>query len=656
MNTVKAAYKSLVDSFKPGEIDKALFTSFNFSSNFFERNVLPMLIDSELSDGAELDVLQINDALKSIAVTVICDRSTNPKPKGNLRYGLFPVGLPNGFFHPKLVMLSGILLDGNYGIKLMVGSCNITLSGWGINREVVGITDMGTQQSKALQPLLAWLIAQADNMFSGTEGKEEGDIRVCLSEWHKNLEEIEFVLDDSPELYVRMPSARNERHFMDEVFDQKQFEYSHIVSPFWSEYKESQALIGKLGAKNVRLTPSINNKGEWSFPEKFRDKAKERKDQFNFSSFKQRDRYTHAKSIYAWNAAEQAVLVSGSANFTQAAMGALTQGNVEAVLKYTLKHDDTWMKQFGDEENIEDIDWVEQVDSDEHAPEIVPFDMLAIYDWEDHVLNVRLHCTKDVYKRINSVKFSKSPLDWTLEKEAYVANVKTKLCGPCPPLEVSYQKDSDRLLSFTVLVSQINAEDDELGYLPKPELSKIIDQLRKLGPESNSGFNLVNAALNEGESLDGEKELEVEYDFFSIFQAIYKLKESYLEGGNKGKSPFDKHAPYSLALIYRALKFDYEETKFVAKGNMDVYFIRYYIFLSELLSCCKQLEHLDTTGDSASIIAAMEADIAAVNQQFLTLIASSPVLSQFLPSSAEQPLLAETMASWFTEQLNGQQS
>ena len=32
------------------------------------------------------------------------------------------------------------------------------------------------------------------------------------------------------------------------------------------------------------------------------------------------------------------------------------------------------------------------------------------------------------------------------------------------------------------------------------------------------------------------------------------------------------------------------------------------------------------------------------------------LLSQFLPSSAEQPLLAETMASWFTEQLNGQQS
>jgi len=653
MNTVKAAYKSLVDSFKPGGIDKALFTSFNFSSNFFERNVLPMLIDSELSDGAELDILQINDALRKIAVTVICDRSTNPKPKGNLRYGLFPVGLSHGFFHPKLVMLSGILLDGNYGIKLMVGSCNITLSGWGINREVVGITDMGTQQSKALEPLLAWLITQADNMFSGTEGKEEGDIRVCLSKWHKNLEEIDFLSDDSPELYVRLPSAGNERYFIDEVFDQKQFEYSHIVSPFWSEYEESQALIKKLGAKNVRLTPAINNKGEWSFPEKFRDEAKERKEQFNFSSFKQRDRYTHAKSIYAWSAAEQAVLVSGSANFTQAAMGALTQGNVEAVLKYTLKHDDTWGNQF---ENPGSIKWTVQTDSDEHAPEIMPFDVLAIYDWKDHALKVRLHCTKEVYKLINSVNFNRSPLDWTLKKEVYVANVNTKLRGPCPPLEILYQKDSDTLLSFTVLVSQLNAADDELGYLPKPELSKIIDQLRKLGPESNSGFNLVNAALNEGESWDGEKELEVEYDFFSIFQAIYKLKESYLEGGNKGKSPFDEHAPYSLALIYRALVLDYEETKLVAKDNMDVYFIRYYIFLSEILSCCKQLEHLDTTGDSVSIIISMEADIAAVNQQFLTLIASSPVLRQFLPNSAEQPLLAETMASWFTEQLNGQSS
>jgi hypothetical protein len=655
MNTVKAAYKSLVESFKPGGIDKALFTSFNFSSNFFERNVLPMLIDTELSDGAELDALQINDALRKIAVTVICDRSTNPKPKGNLRYGLLPVGLRHGFFHLKLVMLSGILLDGNYGIKLMVGSCNITLSGWGINREVVGITDMGTQQSKALQPLLVWLIRQADNMFSGTEGKEEGDIRVCLSKWHKNLDEIDFLSEDSPDLYVRLPSYENNRYFIDEVFAQKQFEYTHIVSPFWSEYETSQALIKKLGAKNVRLTPSINNKGEWSFPEQFKNEAKERKEQFNFSSFKQRDRYTHAKSIYAWNVAGQAVLVSGSANFTQAAMGSLTQGNVEAVLKYSLKHDDTWKTQFL-EETIESINWTEQVDSDEHAPEIMPFDLLAIYDWKGHVLKVRLDCSKDVFKRINSVKFNKSPLDWTLENEVYVASVKTKLRGPCPPLEISYQKDSVTPISFTVLVSQLNAEDDELGYLPKPELSKIIDQLRKLGPESNSGFNLVNSALSESESLDGEKEPEVEYDFFSIFQAIYKLKESYLEGGNKGKSPFDEHAPYSLALIYRALMLDYEETKSVAKGNMDVYFIRYYIFLSELLSCCKQLNHLDTTGDSASIITAMEADIAAVNQQFLTLIASSPVLSQFLPNSAEQPLIAETMASWFTEQLNGQPS
>jgi len=654
MNTVKAAYKSLIDQFKPGGIDRALFTSFNFSSKFFERNVLPMLVDSELSDGAELDALQINDALRNTAVTVICDRSTNPKPKGSLRYGLLPVGLRYGFFHPKLIMLSGILLDGSYGVKLMVGSCNITLSGWGIHREVVGITDVGTQQAKALQPLLTWISDQANNLFSDYGGVEEGDIRECLSQWLTLLEAIDSLADNTPELYVRLPSAENESSFINDIFYLQQFSHCHIVSPFWSEYKESQVLVNQIGAENITLTPSINNKGEWSFPEKFRNEILAGNNQFGLSSFKNRDRYTHAKSLYAWDTQGQAVLVAGSANFTQAAMGSLTQGNVEAVLKYSIKHDKAWDRQFVDEK-IDSINWTEQVDNDEHAPKLVPFDMLAVYDWKESRLKVRLHCTEEIFKRIKSVRFNQELLSFMLDTEnLYVTNIQANLLGACPPIEVLYQDTADESSSFTVLVSQLNGEDDQLGYLPKPQLGKIIDQLRKLDPKVASRPNSDRSSENEEGGLDGEEIIDMEYDFFSIFQAIYKLKESYLEGGNKDKNPFDKHAPYSLALIYRALALDYEETKAVAKGSMDVYFIRYYIFLSELLDCCKQLQHLDGANESISIISDMKADIEVVDQQFMSLITSSPLLQQFLPHAVGKSLLAETLRSWFVEQLRGQ--
>jgi hypothetical protein len=268
---------------------------------------------------------------------------------------------------------------------------------------------------------------------------------------------------------------------------------------------------------------------------------------------------------------------------------------------------------------------------------------------------VRLHCTEEVFKQIKSIRFNQELLNFTLNTEnVYVTNIQANLRGVCPPIEVLYQDTADETLNFTVLVSQLNGEDDQLGYLPKPQLGKIIDQLRKLDPTIGSRPHSDRISGNEGGDLDGEAIIDVEYDFFSIFQATYKLKESYLEGGNKDKNPFDKHAPYSLALIYRALALDYEETIAVAKGNMDVYFIRYYIFLSELLDCCEKLKHLDRTEVSALLISAINSDIESVDHKLLTLITSSPVLNQFLPNGSGEPLLAETLRSWFFEQLRGQ--
>jgi hypothetical protein len=118
----------------PG-LEVALFTSFNFSSGFFEENVLPALFGCEPSSSRAAKDGAVNRQLQRVSVGVVCDPSqihTSAKP---CRYTVYPAFIPGRFFHPKNIILIGTDTNGERWLYIACLSANLSLSGWGSNCE-----------------------------------------------------------------------------------------------------------------------------------------------------------------------------------------------------------------------------------------------------------------------------------------------------------------------------------------------------------------------------------------------------------------------------------------------------------------------------------------------------------------------------------------
>ncbi len=113
---------SILDVIKGGDIHASLFTTFNANLKFYEDFVLRKLtVVGSYNNVLVMDRNQFDFACSSEA--------TRPNLAG-FGYTLIPVSVP-GAFHPKICMLAGKKRS-----SLFIGSHNLTISGFGYNREV----------------------------------------------------------------------------------------------------------------------------------------------------------------------------------------------------------------------------------------------------------------------------------------------------------------------------------------------------------------------------------------------------------------------------------------------------------------------------------------------------------------------------------------
>jgi len=124
-------YKEIVKEL--GTIKKAYFTTFNISPEFVERYILPPLVGENIPKNA-LGYESINQKLektKKPDIKFFHDANMTKFDEGKkTSVAFYPIVMTNGVFHPKV-----IYLEGDNAIYLIVGSGNLTLSGWGRNRE-----------------------------------------------------------------------------------------------------------------------------------------------------------------------------------------------------------------------------------------------------------------------------------------------------------------------------------------------------------------------------------------------------------------------------------------------------------------------------------------------------------------------------------------
>jgi hypothetical protein len=130
---------SLLNVIKKGGFDASLITTFNASLPFYEEVVPRRLVAA----GCQQNIVLMDHAQCSLSWQ---SEATRPRLAGTA-YSLVPVSVP-GAFHPKVCILAG-----KKKAAVLVGSHNLTLSGFGYNREItnwVHVTDRKDGEGTAL--------------------------------------------------------------------------------------------------------------------------------------------------------------------------------------------------------------------------------------------------------------------------------------------------------------------------------------------------------------------------------------------------------------------------------------------------------------------------------------------------------------------------
>jgi hypothetical protein len=140
-----------MEELRKGGYEASLITTFNAYLPFYEDVVLRRLMNAGMRHNVlVMDANQYSDALQ-----------THPPKFAGRQYTLAPLAMP-GAFHPKLIFLTGK----KKGL-IIVGSHNMTLSGFGFNRELTNVVKIEGGQdlagisiaASAWQALIDWIDA-----------------------------------------------------------------------------------------------------------------------------------------------------------------------------------------------------------------------------------------------------------------------------------------------------------------------------------------------------------------------------------------------------------------------------------------------------------------------------------------------------------------
>lgn len=306
---------SILDVIRRGGYEASLMTTFNATLPFYEEVVLRKLVGA----GCRHNVVLMDDAQ---CATSWASEATRPRLAGHA-YTLVPVKVP-GAFHPKVCILAG-----PRKASILVGSHNLTLSGFGYNREVTNWVDIRNADNAQGTAVLAYAWRAIAAWLERERGRIPGplaDSALAFSNFVTPLiakagsQEDAILLMQYPgsaplldQVGARVPADVTRIAVLGAFFDAR-LEYVKALEARWPN---AQIVVG-IDPDTVEL-PSAPGTGASRFVD-----ARE--------LWPRSNSYLHAKAIY-FEAGDTAALVSGSANPSRPAwMGADPHGNTEAVL------------------------------------------------------------------------------------------------------------------------------------------------------------------------------------------------------------------------------------------------------------------------------------------------------------------------------------
>ncbi|MFT4510817.1 hypothetical protein [Caballeronia sp. 15711] len=163
-------------------IEVALFSTFNFNTDFFEQNVLPALFGVDPGDTRATREQAVHRSLLDTSVGVFCDPSQLKTGRKPYRYTVYSVFVKGRLFHPKNIILIGTDDDGTRWVYIASMSANLSLKAWGQNCEGFADTWVHARSEdagKAVAEFLRWL---HDHVGSNTEDDALQKARALLTQ------------------------------------------------------------------------------------------------------------------------------------------------------------------------------------------------------------------------------------------------------------------------------------------------------------------------------------------------------------------------------------------------------------------------------------------------------------------------------------------
>lgn len=495
--TMRRGLLQMLQEFQAGSIDHVLVTTFNFDPGFFERNVLPLFCGLTLDDLKEKSVDALTRdmyyPLKKTRVVVAYDQSVlNGVSGGGIRYTLLPRHVPGGFFHAKLVVVLGKNERGANIGAVMVGSGNMTYSGWANNVEVAGWTMLNKGHAQELSGFYQYL--NAPDELGGAS-----DILSQISDEQMR-----------PDLFLQYPNHPDGPLYA-RIFPKDLSGDLHIFSPYWSE-----EAIHAFSPAKLTCYPAKGHNG-FQFP-----MAKQQLglngSTIEVNAIKGEEQFRHAKA-YFWG--QHAAI--GSANCTRQALH--TQGNVEAMLRFNsgkiklpeASPLDTWNTDSDNEEGIKPA----------------PLCLLIVADYQKRIYAIDL-----------SVSNQERCSSWVIS----IGDKKVQGQGSTQPtLQFEANKPVARVFRvvwdgsdgnghLTGMIIPRGGNEVELGYRPKRNLTRIFDDMlrhRAAGTappnkpdkrDDSDGVpdDLTDDSTGEAPAGDGET---FEFDMYGMYQSFFHLRK-----------------------------------------------------------------------------------------------------------------------------------
>lgn len=253
----------------------AVFLTYQFDPAFFEQEILPVLLDVPLSHAVPIRLVQLEDAIRSLAgqIAVYYDAGGLVQGDGSAKLDVrrIPVRLGRGsfVFHPKNIFLLTEDVEpdasGERPRTLLCASlsANLTRSGWWENVEVCHVEEIAAGERTRLKKPLLWFL---DSIRRWAAAEPQ----------HTALREVQGFLRGTEQRSVRSAAGRLYPHLYTGKEPLVDFlegaagsslrgSYLEIISPYFDDATECeplQRLIERFSPREVRVFLPRGDAGE----------------------------------------------------------------------------------------------------------------------------------------------------------------------------------------------------------------------------------------------------------------------------------------------------------------------------------------------------------------------------------------------------------